>query len=185
MTPELKSENVRVAVTGEISIGPTKTKAPTDAKSAITGMKGLGYVSEDGVTETRDRSTNKLKAWQNAATVRSLVEESDFRISCTLIETKKEVVELYYGTTVDEASGAVIIDPGETGGRQAFNVDVIDGDDFIRTFIPEGEVIEVGEQVYKNGEPIGYEVTIAAYMTQIDGKPGAAKKFYSSLKTGA
>jgi hypothetical protein len=55
-------------------------------------------VSEDGVTETRDRSSDTIKAWQNAATVRTVVTDATLTYALTLIETKRETVELYYGT---------------------------------------------------------------------------------------
>lgn len=174
----LVSDNVRVAVTGVVAMGPTSATAPVDADSATTGFTDLGYVGEDGVTETRDRSTEKIKAWQNAATVREVVTEGTMTLNCVLIETKKETVELYYGGTVDTADGSIAIVPTSTGGRHSFVVDVIDGDDFIRTYVPTGEVTEVGDQVYANGEPIGYEVTLTCY----PGSAGwSAKKFYSSL----
>lgn len=183
------SSNVRVAVTGAISVGPTTSAAPADASAPLVGLSDLGYVGEDGVTETRDRSTTKLKAWQNADTVREVVTDASISYKCILLETRKETVELFYGSTVDPATGAVIIVPSSTGGRQSFVLDIIDGDDFIRAYIPSGEVTEVGDQVYASGEAVGYEVTITAYpsasLTTADGKAGSVKKFYSSLKAAA
>lgn len=179
------SQNVRVAVTGAVSVGPTTTAVPTDADSVVVGVVDLGYVSEDGVTETRDRSTTKLKAWQNADTVREVVTDASISYKCKLIETNADTVELFYATTVDPTTGAILIVPSATGGRQSFLIDVIDGDEFIRAYVPEGEVTEVGDQVFASGEPIGYEVTITAYpSTKIltaSGQPASVKKFYSSL----
>lgn len=184
----LDSAEVRVAVTGAVSVGPTSTTAPIDADTAVTGMNDLGYVAEDGATETRERSTTKLKAWQNAATLREVVTDATISYKFKLVQTNKNTVELYYGTTVDDATGAVIIDPAATGGRQAFLLDVIDGSDFIRCWIPSGEVSAVGDQVYASGEPIGYEVTVTAYpdasLTAPSGAKGSVKKFYSSLVVG-
>lgn len=184
----LDSQNVRVAVTGAVSIGPTGTTAPTDADTTVTGVTDLGYASEDGVTETRDRTTNTTRAWQNGDIVRETVTEANLTYQCTLIETKRETVELYYGTTV-AADGSIIIVPSKTGGRHALLIDVIDGDDFIRIWVPQAEVTEVGDQVYANGEPIGYEVTIRAYpdasLVDADGNIGSAQKWYSSLDTTA
>jgi len=180
----LNSANVRVAVTGAISVGPLDTEAPTDADSPLTGFDDLGYVSEDGVTETRDRSTEQLRAWQNADILREVVTEASMSYAARLVETKNETVELYYGTPVAD-DGSISIIPSRTGGRKSFVLDVIDGDDFIRAYIASGEVTEVGEQVYANGEAIGYEVTITAYpSTKIlteDGQPASVKKWYSSL----
>lgn len=177
----LTSDNVRVAVTGAVSVAPTTATAPTTASAALVGFVDLGYISEDGVTETRDRSTNKIKAWQGAATVREVVTDAGLTYDFTLIETSEASLELYYGSAVDTADGSIDINPGSTGGRQSFVIDVVDGDQFIRTYIAEGEVSAVGEQVYANGEPIGYPVTITAY--DATGSGTVATKFYSALDT--
>lgn len=179
------SANVRVAVTGEVLVGLTTATAPTGTGGTITGFSGLGYVSEDGVTETRDRSTDTIKAWQNADTVRTVVTDSTLTYTFTLIETNKATVELFYGTTVTAAAsdGNFVIVPSNTGGRKSFIIDVVDGTELIRTYIPKGEVTEVGDKVYASGEPIGYEITITAYNdTTIS---GAAKVWATALKTGA
>lgn len=172
------ASNVRVAVTGAVYVGPSGTTAPTDATTPLdAAMLDLGYVSEDGVTETRERSTEKIKAWQNATLVREVVTESGMTYTFRLLETKKETVEVYYGSTV-EADGSVKINPSKTGGRQAFALDVIDDGQEIRVWVPDGEVTAVGDQQYANGTPIGYEVTITAYA---DTNGDAAIKFYSAL----
>jgi len=172
-----------VAVSGEVSMGATSATAPTGTGGTLTGFTGLGFVSEDGVTETRDRSTDDIKAWQNAATVRTVITDSSLTFNFTLIETKKETVELYYGTTVTEAAsdGSFTIVPASTGGRRSFVLDVVDGAELIRTYVPEGEVTEVGDKVYVNGEAIGYEVTVTAYLNGTLG--GNAKTWATALKT--
>jgi hypothetical protein len=181
----LDSSKVRVAVTGVIAVAPTGSTAPTTASSVMAvAFKDLGYVGEDGVTETRDRSSDSIKAWQNADIVREVITEANLTYQFVMIETKKETVELFYGATVNTTDGSLIVVPANTGGRRAYILDVIDGDQFIRTWIPQGEIIEVGEQVYANGEPIGYEVTVRAYpdasLTTATGN-GSAKKWYSAL----
>jgi hypothetical protein len=179
------SSKVRVAVTGEVLMGLTSATAPTGTGGTTTGFTGLGFVSEDGVTETRDRSSDDIKAWQNAATVRTVVTDANLTYTFTLIETKKETVELYYGATVTEAvsDGSFVIVPSNTGGRKSFIIDVVDGSELIRTYIPQGEVTEVGDRVYASGEPIGYEVTITAYADSTLG--GSAKVWATALKTPA
>jgi len=185
----LDSSNVRVAVTGTLSIGGDGFVAPTDPDTPLTGADDLGYFSEDGVTETRDRSTNTILGWQNGDVLREVVTEAGLTYTGTMVETKRATVELYYGTKV-AADGSIVIVPAESGGRHPFVLDVIDGADFIRAYIPSGEVTEVGDQVYANGEPIGYEVTIRAYPdpSLVDpetGKIGAAIKWYSNLAVPA
>lgn len=183
----LNSENVRVAVTGALSVGTDSAVAPTDADTALgSGWADLGYVGEDGVTETRDRSTETIRGWQNGDVLREVVTEASVTYQARLVETKKETVEAYYGAPVDSA-GRLVIVPAKTGGRKKWILDVIDGAQFIRAYIPQGEVTEVGDQVYANGEPIGYEITIRAYpdpsIPDEDGQPGSVVKWYSSLVT--
>lgn len=177
------SANVRVAVTGEVLVGDTDAAAPTGTGGATTGFAGLGYVSEDGVTETRDRSTDTIKAWQNSDTVRTVVTDSSLTYSFTLLETNRSTVELFYGTDVTESAseGDFVIVPSNTGGRRSFILDVVDGDELLRTYVPQGEVTEVGDRVYASGEPIGYEVTITAYNDSDLG--GAARVWATALKT--
>lgn len=183
----LNSANARVAITGAISVAPTGTAAPTDASTALpAAWKDLGYVTEDGVTETRDRSTDTIRAWQNADLLREVVSEADLTFQFTLAETKAETVALYYGSTVDAATGAIVIVPSATGGRQSFVIDVVDGTQLIRAYIPEGEITEVGDQVLSHGEVVGYDVTVKAYPSTSLATPtgnGAAKKWYSALAT--
>lgn len=177
----LDSTKVRVAVSGAVSIGAVGAAAPTGTGSALTGLTDLGYISEDGVTETRDRSTNTLKAWQGGATVRTVVTDGTLTYKFKLLETKKETVELYYGTTVTAAAtdGNFVIVPTATGGRKSFVLDVVDGAELIRTYVPQGEVTEVGERVYSNGEAVGYEVTLTAYVDNVLG--GSAKVWATAL----
>jgi hypothetical protein len=178
MAPD--SSNVNVAVTGTVSFAPTDTAAPTDADTALpAAWRDVGYLSSDGVTETRDRSTSNIVAWQNAEVVRTVVTESSISVSFTMIETNAAALELFYGTAVDTTDGSVAIDPGETGGRKAVVVDFVDGADFVRLYLPQAEVTEVGESSLTSGDPVAYEVTLTGYPDATLGV--SAKKFYSGL----
>lgn len=160
----LDSSNVRVAITGAIYVAPTSTTAPTDASTALdAGFIDLGYVSEDGVTKATDRSTNDIIAWQNAAKVRTVVTDSGVSFQFVLIETTVAGVGLYTGATVDPTTGKVSVDPGATGGRKSFVFDVIDGTKVRRIYVAEGEVSEIGDQVFTSGDAIGYDITINGY----------------------
>lgn len=174
----LNATNVRVGTTGAIYVGDTGATAPAGATASLTGFTELGYVSSDGVTETRDRSTNQIRAWQNADLVREVVTEATATFTAMLLETSATTLAAYYGATVDPADGSIEINPAATGGRKSFVIDLVDGSDAIRTYVPSGEILTVGEQVYQNGEPVGYSITITAYASA-DGY--SYKKFYSAL----
>lgn len=174
----LTADKVRVGTTGAIYVGPTSSTAPTGATATLTGFTELGYVHSDGVTETRDRSTNQIRAWQNSDLVREVVTEATATFQAVLLETSAATLAAYYGATVDPADGSIEVNPAATGGRQSFVIDLVDGADAIRTYIPSGEILSVGEQVYQNGEPVGYDITITAYASEAG---FSFKKFYSAL----
>ncbi|HLP97655.1 MAG TPA: hypothetical protein VK149_04340 [Sideroxyarcus sp.] len=177
----LSATNVRVGTTGAIYSGATTASAPTSATSSLTSFTELGYVHSDGVTETRDRSTSQIRAWQNSDLIREVVTESTATFQFVLLETNKAVIEAFYGSTVDSASGGIEINPNATGGKKSFVIDLVDGADVIRTYIPVGEILSVGDVVYQNGEAVGYDVTVTAYTDSVKGY--AFKKWISALKT--
>lgn len=174
-------EDVRVGVDGIISTGAFGTAtAPTSSTGELpAGWVDLGYASEDGVTETTEQSTSVLRAWQRAKKVRTLIEEGSVRYQFTLIQTNADTVAFYYGGTVDGDDGSIVVDPTQSRPVVAFNIDVIDGDNIIRAYAPEAQIVEVGDQVYANGEPIGYEVTVECSYNEALG--GSVKKWYSAL----
>lgn len=173
----LDSDNVRVAVTGAVYVGPTTSAAPTSSSSALTGFTDLGYVSADGITETIDKTTSQIRAWQNGALVREVVSEGTYSMQLTFIETNQDVLELYFGSTI--TGGALDGDPTKSGGRKSFVLDVVDGSIVERTYIPAGEITAVGERTLASGEAIGYNVTITAYA---DTDNVTFKKWFSQLE---
>ena len=108
--------------------------------------------------------------------MRETVTEATATFQAMLLETNAEVLAAYYGIAVDTTDGSVEVDPAATGGRKSFVIDLVDGTSAIRTYVPEGEILSVGEQVYANGEAVGYDITITAYASD---EGYSFKKFYS------
>lgn len=177
------SDNVRVAVTGLVAVGPTTADAPTSSASVLdTDFDEVGYIGEAGVTEKRERSTKDIKGWQGATTVRTIVTDSKMTWTFPLLETNAAALELFYGTTTAGATstdGRLDVDPASTGGRRSFVLDVVDGDEAERTYVQSGEVTEVGDVVYSSGDATIREVTITGY--PVNGV--VAKKWSTALKT--
>ena len=173
----LDSDNVRVAVTGAVYVGPTSSTAPSSSSSTLTGFTDLGYVSADGITETIDKTTSQIRAWQGGALVREVVSEGTYSVTLTFIETNQEVLELYFGSDITD--GVLDGDPTNSGGRKSFVMDVVDGPIIERTYIPAGEITAVGERTLASGEAIGYNVTITAYA---DTSNVTFKKWFSELE---
>jgi hypothetical protein len=157
----LTAENVVVGITGEVYVGPTTAVAPTSSTEALSGFTSLGYVHADGIEFTSDKSTNQIRAWQNADLVREVVTEGTVTYSFSLLETTEDVIETYFGAPM--VDGKVEINPTNTGGRKSFVIDIVDGDKVIRHYIPSGEILSIEAQTIQNGEPVAYGVTITAY----------------------
>ncbi|NUR79983.1 MAG: hypothetical protein HOQ21_06005 [Dermatophilaceae bacterium] len=162
----LDSSKVRVGVTGAVSQGLTTATAPTGTGSALTGFTDLGYVSEDGVVLTQPDAgdTTPIKAWQNGATVRIIrtLSEDFPSLAFTFLETKLEVIQAYFGVTVSQTltEGSFTIDTTQSRTYNSYVVDVVDGAELIRIYVPRGIVTSVGDLSFTNGDPVGYQVTI-------------------------
>lgn len=158
----LSADKVVVGITGKVYVGATSLTAPASSTAALaTGFKELGYVSADGVTFTTDKSTNQIRAWQNADLVREVVTEGTVTYSFMLLETSQEVLEAYFGGTM--VGGKIALNPTNTGGRKSFVIDVVDGAKAIRHYVPTGEILSVEAQQIQNGEAIAYGITVTAY----------------------
>jgi hypothetical protein len=174
------TEEVYLGVDGIVATGAFGVAAaPTDATTALGATwTDLGYVSDQGVDETLNQSTTPLRAWQKNKVVRTVVEDGDVQYHFVLLQTSAETVAFYYGGTV-ATDGSIVIDQSAERPTLAFVLDVIDGDNVIRAYGPEAQVTEVGNQVYRNGEPVGYEVTVTCNYNEALG--GSVKKWYSAL----
>lgn len=160
----LSAENVVVGITGKVYVGATSATAPTSSTATLTGFTELGYVSEDGVEFSTDKSTNQIRAWQNADLVREVVTEGTVTYAFTLLETNQDVIEAYFGAPM--VGGKIEVNPANTGGRKSFVIDVVDGAKAIRHYVPSGEILSVEAQQIVNGEAVSYGVTVTAYASE-------------------
>lgn len=159
----LNADNVVVGITGKVYVGDALATAPTTSTGTLTGFTELGYVSADGVTFTQEKSTNQIRAWQNADLVREIVTEGTVTYQFTLLETTEAVIEAYFGGSM--VDGKIQVNPTATGGRKKFVIDVVDGAKAIRHYVPAGEILSVEAQQIQNGEAVAYGMTVTAYAT--------------------
>lgn len=152
--------NVRVGVTGGVYFAPIATALPTDSDTALAGgYIDVGYISDDGVTQSIGTDITDVTAWQNGDVVRKVQTSHDLTYAFTMIETSEASMEAYYG---NYTTGTVEI-TGDVLARQRMVLEVLDGDDHIRVVLPDAQVTERGDVVYQNGEAVGYPVTVTAY----------------------
>ena len=157
----LTTENVNVAVTGGVYVAPLATALPATAADAIAvGYTEVGYLTEDGITQSIGGSTTDIKAWQNADVVRILQTEHTLTYKLTLLETNEDSLELYSGGNY--AAGVVEIKAGVMP-HNVFVFEVVDGEDHIRVVVPDGQISERGDIVYQNGAAIAYPITVTCF----------------------
>lgn len=180
---------VRVGITGAVSKAPYGTAAPTDATTALAAaFVDSGAISEDGVTISLPSSgdRNVLNMWQNGAVVRTLRTLTDdlASVSFTFLETNKTSVETYFGVTVTQTASHGTFDYSPTlPSPFTYVLDVLDGSNAHRYFIPRGVKAEVGDLVYRNDEAVGYQVTIEAEKDPTAGY--ALRGWLTDVKTGS
>ena len=170
------------AVTGGVYVAPAATTPPTDATTALgTGFKCLGYVSEDGLTNSNSPETETIKAWGGDVVLTPLTEKTD-TFHFTLIEAiKEDVLKVVYGD--NNIIGTIAA--GLTVKANADEYDphvwafemVLAGNTLKRIVVPNGVVTEIGDISYVDGEAVGYELTVTA-------RPDASgNTHYEYLKT--
>lgn len=152
---------------GAIFRAPLGSTLPTDAKAELdAAFKALGYVSEDGLTNSNTPESDSIKAWggDTVATYQSSKEDT---YAFTMIESLNiEVLKAVYGddnVTGTLATGITVKANSQDPEPAAWVFDMImRGGILKRIVVPNASITEVGDIVYADEEVVGYETTITA-----------------------
>lgn len=177
----LQADNVRVALTGAVFRAPVGSTAPTGVDSAPdAAFVDLGYISEDGVEISLPEAgdSEAIKAWQNGATVRVVRTPSEENPSWVfaMMETKKEVIETYFGVEVG-VDGSVEWSNNAVRPHHAYIIDSIDGENLTRYYAPKGIVTSVESHTLVSTGATVYQVTVEG---ELDGTAGYNFKVFST-----
>lgn len=177
--------------TGGVLTGPIGSVLPTDVTTApAVGIVAVGYISDDGVSETMNRDTDKIKAW-GGDVVKIVQTEHSVTYEYTMIEYLSELVNReVYG----EANVVATPATASTGNQLAVKVtadqlphavrilEIKDGDARVRIVLPDSQITEVGDITYQDGALIAYPVTVEAFP---DANGVKAYKYSDDGKTAA
>lgn len=153
-------------VDGGIYFAPSGTTAPTNATTALAStFKNLGYISEDGVTNSLSKETNEIKEWGGDVVDTVLTGQTD-KFTFKFIEALNvDTLKCIYGSSnVTESSGAITVTVNAAEAPSGvYVIDMVTkGNRLKRIVIPNGKITELGDIVYKSDEAVGYDVTLSA-----------------------
>ena len=155
------------AIAGAISIAPVGTTLPTDATTALDeAFKTLGYISEDGLTNSNSPSGDTVKAWGGDPVLMFNGDKED-TFGWSMLETLNvDVLKMVYGeanVTGTLATGITVTANNKDVPAKAFVVDMIMREGALkRIVIPSGLLTELGDITYTDTDAVAYEVTITA-----------------------
>lgn len=145
------------------------TNFPKDASSELpTGLKAKpgGFIGEDGLTKTVDRSTEKIKDW-NKDTVIVLETDHSVVVKFTFLEAANaNVLKAVYGADNVKIEGKNITVVDAAGELPHFSfVGELNGGEGKkgRIFVPDGQVTNVADITFKKDDVIKYEVEIECF----------------------
>lgn len=158
---------------GAIFIAPIGTELPTAPDSTLddSTFKCLGFVSEDGLTNSTDSSTTEIKEWGGNTVIRKRTSWGE-TYKFTLIEQRDEVFKFVFGDdNVTTENGVIkILHNANSDTENVIVIDVLlSGNGIKRIIIPRGSITELGDINYKAEDVIAYECTVGALPYDADG----------------
>lgn len=152
---------------GAIFRAPLGTALPTNATVALNAaFKGLGFVSDAGLTNSAGITSNDVKSW-GGNTVMSVVEDRADKYRFTAIEAlNPEVLKAFYGddnVSGELATGITVQQNLKEPGTYSWVFDMIMRNGALkRIVLPAAELSETGDIVYVDNQPVGYPMTLTA-----------------------
>lgn len=166
-----RAENVtfgKPRVGGAIFTAPIGTKLPTTAKEDLDqAFQNLGYISEDGVTNTPEIDSEGKKAWGGDTVATAFNGKTD-QFAYTLIEALRlEVLKEVFGKDNVQGTLEAGLSIKANQSEPEEHVIVIDqifrGGVLSRHVVPRAKVTAIDEISYKDGDLVGFGVTMDAY----------------------
>lgn len=156
------------SISGAIWFAPltaTLPTTPTQDMSEMTGFTCVGYVTDEGVTNSQTRDTTEIKAW-GGDTI--LVVQTSFtdKFTFTLAQTgDADVLKMLFGSdNVTVTSDTITVNvTSQEPPEYAFVIDTLRRNGALhRIVIPDGKLKLSGDISYKDNEVTAFPVEITA-----------------------
>ena len=152
---------------GAIYRAPAGSTLPTDATTTLnSAFVPLGYVSEDGLVNSKTLETEGVKDWGGRDVLTLQTDKSD-TFQFTLLEILNvEVLKTVFGddnVTGTLATGITVRGNAEELGTAAYVIELALRDGAKkRIVIPSGAITEMGDVTYSKNAAAGYPITLKA-----------------------
>ena len=151
---------------GAVYRAPLGTTLPTEATTALdAAFVCLGYVSEDGLTNSNSPDSDKIKAF-GGDTVHTYQKEKSDTFQFKLLEAlNPEVLKTVYGddnVTGTLKAGLTVKANSNAAEDKSWVVELILNGVLKRVVIPQAKITEIDDIVYADEEALGYDITITA-----------------------
>lgn len=153
-------------VGGAVYAAPIGTALPNDASTELNkDFECMGYVSEDGVTNSLGTENSSVKAWGGDVVLNTMTSKTDDWKLKFIESLNIPVLKTVFGkdnVTGDLTSGLTIKSTSSQPQSQSYVIDTImRGNVLKRIVIPSGTLSSIGDVVYKDSDPLGYDLTIS------------------------
>lgn len=167
---------------GALYWAPLGSTLPTDATTALdAAFLPLGYVSEEGLTNSNTRDNDEIHAWGGDAVLNLESNYSDI-FKFTLLEILNvNVLKMVYGeanVTGTLATGITVKanSAERTAGVFVAEMALRDGAKQ-RIVCPNAKLTELGDITYVDNDAAGYECTLSAMPGGFDGDNDTHKTY--------
>jgi hypothetical protein len=160
--------NAKPKTGGSVHVAPLGTTLPTDATTALAAaFESLGYISEDGITNSTTRESASIKEW-GGSTVLNPQTEFEATYKMTFLDSVDlNVLKAVFGSanvTGTLATGITVKVNADELDEQSWAIDmVLNGGAVERDIIPSGKITEVGDIQYVADDAVMFEVTITTH----------------------
>ena len=152
-------------VSGMFYHAPAGTALPASANAPLAAAwKEVGDVSQDGISFSKDMSTENLRNWANVIK-RVFVTEHTESVQAPIISTTVESLKTVLGEDNVAESGNMItasLSSAELPPEEAFLFRMKDDDDMIVIACKKGQVTAIEGISFAPGSPITWTPTITA-----------------------
>lgn len=151
---------------GAIWRAPFGTVLPEDPTTKLDeAFKNLGYISEDGVTNSTSISSEQTKDWGGDIVLNSQSDKSDTWKMKLLESLNVDVLKTIYGeknVTVTEETGVIkVVANSDEMEECSYVIDMIlKGSRLKRVVLPRAKITALSDVPYKNNQAIAYEITL-------------------------